>query len=89
MATPAEIRAALDARFGSDFLAEITRLEGELQRLYDGTLGQADQTAQRFRLSQMLASMQELRRLLGQASAQAAAAAAAEAAPTGPSPHPA
>lgn len=89
MATPAEIRAALDARFGSDFLAEINRLEGELRRLYDGTLGQVDQTAQRFRLSQMLASIQELRRLLGQASTQAAEASPAGTPPAGPSPHPA
>jgi hypothetical protein len=86
VATPAEIRAALDARFGGDFVAEIARLEGELRRLYDGTLGQTEMTAQRFRLSQMLVSMQELRRLLDQASTQAAALAAP---PAGTSAHPA
>jgi hypothetical protein len=59
-----DLRTALDRAFGSDFAAEITRLETELRRLYDATLDDPNLVRRRFMLARMLGNLQEIRRLL-------------------------
>lgn len=61
-----EIRAALDAKFGGNFVAEVARLEGEIQRAYDATLGHPEKIQLRFSLARMLDKFRDLKQLLVQ-----------------------
>ncbi len=61
-----EIRSALDARFGGNFAAEVVRLEGEIQRAYEATLGKPDKIQLRFSLAKLLDKFRDLKQLLVQ-----------------------